>query len=117
MAVPETAPAAPEPEPDVDSEVPDATFKEEMETGSDCATAEADCEGGVCTATITNNCEVAVTCEFKVMVLCRSGTDTGEARGQGRDTFAAGTTGELQAGGNCDGREVAGTTPDSISCK
>jgi hypothetical protein len=114
-AVPETEAAAPDPEPDVD--VPDTAFKEALETGSDCVTAEADCQGGVCTATVQNNCTTPVTCELNVTVLCRSGTETGEARGKGRDTFAAGTSGELQAGGSCEGRELVGTTPNGMSCK
>ena len=114
---PPAAPASPA-EPDVDDvEVPDTALAESIETGKDCVSAEAECEGGVCTATVQNNCEVPVTCEFNVLVMCRSETDTGEVRAKGRDTFAAGVSAELQAGGDCEGREVAGTIPDGMTCQ
>ena len=58
-----------------------------------------------------------VTCELDVLVMCRDETTTGEAKGKGRDTFAAGETSELQAAGNCEGRMVAGTLPDGMRCQ
>lgn len=107
-----TPQAEPEPEPDV----PDTALEEPMDSGKDCVTAMVLCEGGVCTAKIQNSCDVPVTCELNVLVMCASETDTGEARAKGRDTFAAGATAELQAGGNCEGRGVRGTIPETLNC-
>ena len=93
------------------------SFAEELDTGNDCVTAEAECAGGVCTAKIKNACEVPVTCEFDVLVLCQSETDAGEAKGKGRDTFPAGTDGEIVAGSDCEGRGVRATSPENLSCR
>ena len=101
---------------DVDAGDDGPAEPESVETGKDCATAEAVCEGGVCTVTLKNDCAEPVTCEMKMLALCRSETDVGEAKGVGRDTFAAGVTGELQAGADCQGRQVAATQMDGMSC-
>lgn len=106
----------PEPDEPVD-EGGEEAVEEPLETGKDCVTAMALCDGGVCTAKVQNNCEVPVTCELDVLVMCRDETTAGEARGKGRDTFAAGTTAELQAAGNCEGRMIAGTVPDGMRCE
>jgi len=114
------APTKPTPEPSPDlggGDVSDVPLAEPLETGNDCVTAEAECEGGMCTAKLQNDCEVPVTCELNVLVMCRGGTDTGEARGKGRDTFPAGADGELQAAGDCEGRAGAGTIPENMSCR
>ena len=90
---------------------------EEVETGKDCATAMSECDLGVCTVTVKNGCSEPVTCELSILSLCRDTTTTGEAKGVGRDTVAAGASVEIQAGADCDGREVVGTTFQRMSCK
>ena len=106
---------APDPEPD--EATPGDAVEEPIETGKSCVTATVLCDGGVCTAKVQNTCPVPVTCELNALVMCRDETTTGEARGKGRDTFAAGASGELQAGNDCEGRQVAGTLPDGMHCE
>lgn len=113
---PPEAPAPPPPEPEI--EIPDGPPPPEaVETGKDCAKAEAVCEGGVCTATIRNECEEPVTCELEVLAICRGETDTGEARGKARDTIAAGQEYDMQAGADCQDKMVTATTVESLSCR
>ncbi len=90
---------------------------EEIETGSDCATAKGLCEGGVCTVDVNNGCEAAVSCQLEAMALCRDGNATGEARGKGRDTIAAGESSQIQAQGDCEGRQTLATQLVNLSCK
>jgi hypothetical protein len=108
---PEETPLEADDEPAGDAE------PESVDTGKDCATAEALCEGGVCTLAMKNDCPEPVTCELKIIALCRGETEVGEARGVGRDTFAAGVTGELQAGADCQGANVAATQIDELTCQ
>ncbi len=90
---------------------------ESVDSGIDCAKAEATCEGGVCTVAMNNTCEAPVTCELRIIALCQGETEVGEARGVGRDTFPVGYEGELQAGADCEGRAVVGTQVDTLECK
>lgn len=114
---PPEAPATP-PQSEPDLEVPDGPAPAEaVETGKDCVTAEAVCEGGVCTATVDNGCEAPVTCELEILAICRGATDTGEARGKARDTVAAGKSYEMQAGADCQGKSVTATAVETLSCR
>ncbi|HHH31645.1 MAG TPA: hypothetical protein ENK57_25310 [Polyangiaceae bacterium] len=90
---------------------------EAVDTGIDCAKAEATCEGGVCTVMMNNTCEAPITCELHILALCQGETEVGEARGVGRDTFPVGYEGKLQAGADCEGRAVVGTQVDTLACK
>jgi hypothetical protein len=113
---PPEAPAPPAPEPAL--EIPDGPPPPEaVETGKDCVKAEAVCEGGVCTATVQNQCEEPVTCELEVLAICRGETDTGDARGKARDTIAAGQEYEMQAGADCQEKEVTATTVELLVCR
>ena len=103
--------AVPAPEPD------EPATAEEVETGSDCATAMALCEGGVCTVDVTNGCEAAVTCALEAMSLCRDATSTGEARGKARDTVPVGETVQLQAQGDCESAQIVATQLVSFRCQ
>jgi hypothetical protein len=113
-------PDAPPPPPSDEAE-PDVEGgeSETLETGKNCATAEALCDGGVCTAKIKNSCPQPVTCELEMYALCQRSDDQdeGEARGKGRGTIPAGESGEIQAGANCEGRAVKLTQQDGLSCK
>ena len=111
--VPKTPPAD---EPELDTEGHEAV-SEAMETGKDCAKAEVLCEGGVCTASIKNDCEAPVTCELDILAICQGETDTGEARGKGRDTIAPGVAFNLQAGADCHGDAVLATQVDTLTCE
>lgn len=109
---PDTPPA---PEPEV---VPDGpSGPEAVETGRDCATAEADCDGGMCKTEIKNNCEAPVTCELLIMALCQSATDRGEARGKDRGTVPAGQSDTFQAVADCEGASITATMVESLTCK
>ena len=115
-------PDAPPPPPSEEAEVePEegAGEAETLETGKDCASAEAVCEGGVCTAKIKNTCKAPVTCQLEMYALCQASDDTdeGEARGKGRGTIAAGESGDIQAGADCEGRAVKLTKADGLSCR
>jgi hypothetical protein len=88
-----------------------------VSTGIDCATAEAICDAGKCVAEIRNDCEKAVTCELSIVVICGTGTDVGQAKGKGRDTFAAGSKGPLETVKDCEGQVMQSTQIDVLSCK
>jgi hypothetical protein len=90
---------------------------EALETGKDCATAEAVCENGICTATVKNSCDGPVTCELSMYAMCKGDTEAGEARGKGRGTIAGSDSGDIQAQANCEGRAVALTQADGLSCR
>lgn len=116
-APPPPAPTPP-PQPDPELELPDEPPPPEaVETGKDCVSAEAVCDGGVCTATLSNKCEAPVTCELEVLAICRGTTDTGEARGKSRDTIPAGQEYDMQAGADCQGKAVSATTVEVLSCR
>jgi hypothetical protein len=115
---PPDAPPPPPPEDaDVEGNHDGPAAVEAVETGKDCATAQAVCEGGVCTATIKNDCSEPITCELKVLAICRGATDTGEARGKARDTIAASQEYDMQAGADCQDKAVTATTVEGLSCR
>lgn len=101
--VPEAAPAPPE--------------KEAVATGSDCAKAQAQCGGGVCVLSIDNACAQAVSCDATMVTTCKSGHEMVEAARRKRETFAAGTAGEISLQGNCPSGEILRTAVQSIACK
>jgi hypothetical protein len=113
---PEAPPPPPPEEPGLDV-VEGPGPAEAVDTGTDCATAQAVCEGGVCTATIKNDCSEPVTCQLEVLAICRGATDTGEARGKARDTVAVGQEYDMQAGADCQDKSVTATTVESLSCR
>lgn len=111
---PPDTPPAPEPE-DVEPDEP--AGPEAIETGRDCATAEAECDGGMCKTAIKNNCEAPVTCEVLIMALCQSATDRGEARGKARGTIPSGKTDTFQAVADCEGQSITATMVETLTCK
>ncbi len=112
---PDPPPTPPSPEADDEPELP--TGPEAIETGKDCATAEADCEAGMCTTQVKNACDTAVTCEMVVLALCEGSTTEGEAKGKARGTIPPGQTDKLQAVADCEGQAITATTVDALSCK
>jgi hypothetical protein len=113
---PQPQPTA-EPAPELDEVPAGLGGPEKLDSGKDCAAAEGLCENGICKVTIKNTCKEPVTCEFQILAMCRGETETGEARGKGRGTVPAGGEGELEAGADCEGKFVTGTTFESMSCK
>ncbi len=105
------------PQPEIDTPPEGLGGPEKVDTGKDCASAEGTCNNGVCTVKVTNQCKDPVTCEFSILAMCRGETDAGEARGKGRGTVPAGGDGELEAGADCEGKSVTGTTIEGMSCK
>ena len=113
---PEAPPPPPAPEPELD--VPDGPPEPEaIETGKDCASAEAVCDVGVCTAKVKNSCEQPVTCALEAMAMCQGTEDAGEARGKDRGTVAAGDEGELRAVADCQDQAVASTIVENLNCE
>ena len=114
---PADAPSPPSPDgDDEDSDLGGATA-EALETGTDCATAEAVCDNGSCVATVENRCPDAVTCELSMMAICEGMVDGGQANGKGRDTIAAGATGNIEGVANCEGAAYRITTAESLTCE
>src|SRR5512132_771992 len=115
-APPPPAPA-PAPAPPSKAAAPEPPAKEPVATGSDCATAEAQCDGGECVLSIKNGCEQAVSCDATMTTTCKSSTDMIEAARRKRVTFAAGTDGEIRLVGDCVSGQILRTAVQSIVCK
>lgn len=96
---------------------PEPPVKEPVETGSACATGEAQCDGGECVLFIKNGCEQAVSCDATMTTTCKSSTEMIEAARRKRATFAAKTEGEIKLVGDCASGEILRTAVKSISCK
>jgi hypothetical protein len=106
-----TAPAA------VDNAPSGPPATQAVETGKDCATAQGQCGGGICNVTVKNACNTAVRCELEVAATCESQSGTAESGGRERDTFAAGTSGDLGARATCADGRVVRTEVRSLTCK
>ena len=90
---------------------------EKVETGHDCATAEAVCDGGVCTMKFKNGCEKPLTCDAFMGLRCQAGTDIIEAKGRGQKTFPAKTDGELHVTANCTTGSIVQSSITDLTCK
>jgi len=112
---PPAAPPAPTAAPAPEAPAPPA--KEKVDVGQECVHAEVECEGGVCTATLKNDCDQAVTCDLAITTTCKANTTMLEAAGRKRDTFAAKSDGELKVGAKCNEGDVVRTAMKSMSCK
>jgi hypothetical protein len=88
-----------------------------METGMACATAQGRCGGGVCNVSIKNGCEATVRCELEISAQCETQSGTAEAGGKERDSFAAGTSGDLGARATCADGRVTRTEVRKLLCK
>ena len=115
-APPPPAPA-PAPAPPPKAAAPEPPAKEPVATGSDCAKAEAQCDGGECVLFIKNGCEQAISCDATMTTTCKSSTDMIEAARRKRVTFAARTDGEIRLVGDCASGEILRTAVQSILCK
>lgn len=113
---PPPAPAAPAPVEAVPDE-PAPIEKVPVETGRDCATAVAECGGGVCLITMKNGCEVPITCDLFISASCRANTTMVEARARKRDTFAPKTDGEMSAEAKCTDGDVIHTEVQELRCE
>lgn len=118
---PAAAPATPaatsvEPVADVPAK-PAAPDKVAVATGKDCAKAEAVCENGLCAITVKNGCADPITCNVAIAAVCKSTTETGEARARGRDTVAANASGKISVGASCQGGVVLTTEVKEMQCR
>lgn len=115
---PPPEPPPPPPAPSASLEVdPGPAEPEPLPTGIDCTKAEVLCDGGVCTATLANNCEKPVSCSLSVVAICNSAEGAVEAKGRGRTTLAAGVEEKLQAKADCQGAPIMATQPDEVTCR
>jgi hypothetical protein len=89
---------------------------EPVQTGHECATAEATCDGGLCELKLKNGCDKPLTCDAFVVIRCKAGTDLVEARGRGRDTFPAKTDGKLDVTANCTMGSIVQTSLSELKC-
>lgn len=96
---------------------PEPPSKEPIDTGSECAKAEAQCGGGACLLTVDNACDQAVSCDATMVTTCKSGTSMVEAARRKRETYAAKSQGELSLQGNCPDGEILATAMKSLACK
>jgi hypothetical protein len=108
---------SPEPMPGDEEPTMGAPASDTLDSGMPCVTADVVCDGGMCSATLKNACDGAATCELTMYAVCEGSTDVGEARGSNRGTFAAGSTGTLEAGANCEGASIMATQADQLSCR
>lgn len=94
-----------------------APLVESVETGKDCATAEVHCGGGTCVAKINNACKASIRCELAVTATCDApGGSASDADGQGRENFAAGSTGEMAAVATCTSGRALHTEARKLGC-
>ena len=111
---PAPAPAPPSPS---KAAAPEPPAKEPVETGSACATAEAQCDGGECVIFVKNGCEQSISCDATMTTTCKSSTEMIEAARRKRETFAAKTDEEIRLVGDCASGEILRTAVKSIACK
>jgi hypothetical protein len=95
---------------------------EKVETGHECATADAVCDAGVCTIKFKNGCDKPLTCDAFMGLRCQAGTDIIEAKGRGRQTFPASaggkaSDGELHVTANCTTGSVVQSSITDLTCK
>jgi hypothetical protein len=117
-APPPPAPAAAPPAPPAKPTAAEPAAKESIETGSACVKAESQCDGGECVLSIKNGCDQAASCDAAMTTSCKSPVgEMVEAARRKRQTFAAGTEGEIRLVGDCQGGEILRTAMKSIVCK
>jgi hypothetical protein len=109
------APTAPEPEPA--SSQPAAAEKEKVSSGMECAPAEAECQGGVCSVTLKSGCDQPITCELAIVANCKSGSSMVEAKARSRGTVPAKSEGKLSAAANCTEGQVVNTELQELRCR
>ena len=90
---------------------------EKVETGHDCATAEAVCDGAVCTVKFKNGCEKPLTCDAFMGLRCQAGTDIIEAKGREKKTFPAKSEGDLHVTANCTTGSIVQSSITDLTCK
>lgn len=111
-------PAAPEATATARPEVgPEAIPKEAVESGMDCAKAEAQCGGGVCAVTMKNGCDKAVTCDFSILTVCQAETDLVQAKAKRRETFASGAKESVSIAADCAANRIVSTKVSALVCK
>ena len=91
--------------------------REPVETGKDCAKAEAQCGNGVCAVTMNNGCDQAVTCDLTVMMVCQAETDLVQAKARKHETFAAGSKDSVSIAADCAAGRIVTTKVQTITCK
>lgn len=90
---------------------------EKIATGHECATAEALCDGAVCTLKLKNGCDNALTCEASMVLRCQAGTDIIEASARGRQTFAQKSDADLHMTANCTTGSIVQSSVTDLKCK
>jgi hypothetical protein len=106
--------------PPADTSAPSATSSEPqwepVETGKDCASAQAKCGGGVCDAKVKNDCDTAVRCALEIAATCGTSGGGSTANGSDHATIAAHATGDVGAQATCGG-DVVHTEIQKLSCR
>ena len=111
---PPAPPPPPPPEPIIDTGPPEP---EPIDSNKKCIKAEGFCDAGICAVDVTNGCDAPLTCEIKVMALCKGSSTAGNARAATHATVTPGSTTKLETGANCEGAAVAGTVIEELNCK
>jgi hypothetical protein len=113
----EAAPAASQEAKPKKEEVAEEIPKEAIESGKDCAKAEAQCGGGVCALSLDNTCAAAVTCDIHILTVCQAQTDIVQAKARKRETFAAGKKDRVSIAADCAENRIISTKVQTLSCK
>ena len=112
---PPPAPAAPAaPEVPAVSTTPST---DAVDTGKDCAKAEAKCGGGACNIHVKNGCDTPVRCALEIAVACTVQGGTSEANAADHATIDPHGEGDVGAQAACSGGQVARTSVRTLACK
>jgi len=115
---PPPPPPAPKTEPPPPAAAaPEEIPKEAVASGKDCAKAEAQCGGGVCSVVIDNTCEQPVTCNLFVVTVCQEQTDLVQVKARTRETFAARKKDTVSITANCQAGRIVSTKLQQLECK
>src|SRR5262245_39372105 len=96
---------------------PEEIPKVPVETGQACATAVAECGGGVCQVTLDNTCAAPMTCNLNVLTVCQAEQDMIQVKARSKDTFAAQTKGKMSLSANCNTGRTVATKVQALECK
>jgi hypothetical protein len=105
-------PAEPEPLP------PSATPQAQaVDSGKECAKAEARCGSGICNVTVKNDCDARVHCELTVTATCDTAGAATEVYGGDRASIDAHASGEVDAQATCSTGQTLHTEVRKLTCR
>jgi hypothetical protein len=113
---PPPPPPSPTPKP-VAPAPPPPPEKVKVETGKDCAKAEATCSGGLCDVEVDNGCAEPVSCDVTATAVCKTDAEMLDAQGRGRGTVPAKSKGKLSAVADCTRGVVMTTSVKEMRCR